>query len=45
MDNDKNTFRRKSSFNYYVSDRNVKIPKELEGLVYDVLFSMEPTFM
>jgi hypothetical protein len=46
MDNNKNAFSRKSSFcHYYVSDRNVKIPKELEGLVYDVVFSMEPTFM
>jgi hypothetical protein len=46
MDNNKNNaVTRKSSFNYYVSDRNVKIPKELEGLVYDVVFSMEPTFL
>lgn len=46
MDNSKNNaVTSKSSFNYYVSDRNVKIPKELEGLVYDVVFSMEPTFM
>jgi hypothetical protein len=46
MDNIKNkAVTRKSSLNYYVSDRNVKIPKELEGLVYDVVFSMEPTFM
>lgn len=46
MDNNNNAFSRKSSiYHYYVSDRNVKIPKELEGLVYDVLFSMEPTFM
>jgi hypothetical protein len=46
MDNsNKNNLSRKSSFNYYVSDKNVKIPKELEGLVYDVVFSMEPTFM
>jgi hypothetical protein len=46
MDINKNTWSRKSSFKYYyVSDRNVKIPKELEGLVYDVVFSREPTFM
>ena len=46
MDSSKNTSSRKSSFNhYYVSDGNVKIPKELEGLVYDVVFSREPTFM
>ena len=46
MDNsNKNNLSRKSSFNYYVSDKNVNIPKELEGLVYDVVFSMEPTFM
>jgi hypothetical protein len=45
MESNENTLSHKSSFNYYVSDRNVKIPKELEGLVYDVVFSMEPTFM
>lgn len=46
MDNsNKNNLSRKSSFNYYVSDKNVKIPSELKGLVYDVVFSMEPTFM
>ncbi len=45
-DSNKNTSSSKSSFNhYYVSDRNVKIPKELEGLVYDVVFSREPTFV
>jgi hypothetical protein len=44
MDSNKNTSSRNSSFYSYVSDRNVKIPKELEGLVYDVVFSREPTF-
>ena len=46
MDSKKNTPSHKSSFNhYYVSDRNIIIPKELEGLVYDVVFSREPTFV
>jgi hypothetical protein len=43
MDNE-NTLSRKK-FYYYVSDSNVKIPKELECLVFDVVFSLEPTFM
>ena len=45
MDNGNTLSRKKSCDYYYVSDSNVKIPKELEGLVFDVVFSMEPTFM
>jgi hypothetical protein len=45
MNHSENALSSKSSLNYYVSDSNVKIPKELEGLVYDIVFSIEPTFM
>jgi hypothetical protein len=44
-DNNENTLNSKSSYYYYVLDGKVKIPKELEGLVFDVVFSIEPTFM
>lgn len=44
IDNRENTLSSRSPY-YYVSNRNVKIPKALEGLVYDIVFSTEPTFM
>lgn len=45
VDNRENTLSSRSPSYYYVSDRNVKIPKALEGLVHDIVFSTEPTFM